>query len=225
MVDVKGARACVFFPGDSQIACWIAGEWKHGWPSGRSIAFPNREGIFQHLLSAQPFSDAGKNLSIAIPIGESVAVVPSDRARPASWLTELAAVVAAEQDAGEAWRRDLIELASTAPRREVIQYALGLVWAGVRSRAAWCTRRAAAPLRLFLCWTLRSQARTWTPLFAILLWGGLETVWDTGLGAAIVLVLTAGFGFYALVEWARERFGVQVGSRERAKASDGDDSL
>ncbi|MEU7857834.1 hypothetical protein [Nonomuraea sp. NPDC049141] len=144
----------------------------------------------------------------------------SGRPLLAARLTDLAALLAADPNAEEAWRWDLLELATTGTRRRVLTYAAGLLWASMESRCAWLAKRATVPFCRLLCWILCSEFRTWTPLLAILLWGGIETIGDTGLGAAILLVLTGGLGLHALVEWARKRFNSEVRPRKREAPRD-----
>ena len=64
------------------------------------------------------------------------------------------------------------------------------------------------------CWVLATETRTWTPLTGLLLWGGIETTLDTGLGAAILTVVGAGAVFQAGVTWGRNLLGVEAQQRK-----------
>ncbi|MEU6778628.1 hypothetical protein ABZ912_05450 [Nonomuraea angiospora] len=133
--------------------------------------------------------------------------------KPASAIAAWAGRAAVEPVREEEWRRSLIEIATYGTRVEVMRFAAGILYAGLNSRANWMARTVVDRMIARLCWILRSQARTWTPLLALLFWGGYETAVDTGLGAAVVFVILSGVGFFGLVEWVRKRWNVQVGRR------------
>ncbi|MFC7380912.1 hypothetical protein [Sphaerisporangium rhizosphaerae] len=103
------------------------------------------------------------------------------------------------------WSADLIE--SPKPTR----YAFGILRAAMRMRLS----DLADMLRRAVCWMLATETRTWTPLTILLLWGGLETSEDTGLGAAILAVVGAGAVFQQGVRWLRGYLGVQVEKRKK----------
>lgn len=104
------------------------------------------------------------------------------------------------------WAVDLVE--SPAPTR----YALSLVRASLRMRIS----DLGGLMRRGTCWVLVTEVRTWTPLTALLVWGGVETTLDTGLGAAILAVVGAGAVFQTGVKWLRGYLGVEVRQRKKA---------
>ncbi|MEW1843746.1 hypothetical protein AB0392_37875 [Nonomuraea angiospora] len=118
----------------------------------------------------------------------------------------LGAALAVEPERSDQWRQELLEIAESGTRKQVIHFAAGLIYAGAHSRVSWIATCLARPLIAGLCWVLRSDARTWGLLSTLLLWAGVETEGDTGLGAAILLVLCA-FGALAwVVNFLRTRF-------------------
>ncbi|MEU6731295.1 hypothetical protein ABZ917_46945 [Nonomuraea wenchangensis] len=122
--------------------------------------------------------------------------------RVAAW----ASATAVEPESDEEWRKELQEVAATGTRSEVMCFALGLLCAALHSRATQKVEQLARPGIVILCWVLRSQTRTWTPLCGLLLWAGVETATDTGVGAAILVVLLAFSGLAWLVERLRNRY-------------------
>ncbi|MEV0614787.1 hypothetical protein AB0I81_15770 [Nonomuraea sp. NPDC050404] len=139
-------------------------------------------------------------------------------------LTRFAGLLSAQPEAAESWRWDVVELAATRTQRDVMLHVGGLVWASIESRAAWLLGRATAPLVSLICWLLRSQARTCIPIALLPVWGGLETKADTGLGAAILLVLTSGLGLHTLVSWARMRLKIELRKKADTRGA-GSDTL
>ncbi|WP_424533600.1 hypothetical protein ACOZ38_25025 [Sphaerisporangium viridialbum] len=156
------------------------------------------------LLSA--FQARGWNFNRLHPFAEAVAEPPRGARRVASW----AATVAVEPERDEEWREALNELAVTGSRRDVVHFAVGILYAGLHSRATWMARQATKPGMAALCWVLRSQARTWMLISALLLWAGVETAEDTGVGAAIVVVLTGATGLQFLTEVLRKHFSIRL---------------
>ncbi|MBB5081354.1 hypothetical protein [Nonomuraea endophytica] len=138
------------------------------------------------------------------------------RRTAAGRISHIASYLAAEPEADEIWRRDLLEIATGGSRTQLLRYSAGLLWAGLESRSAWVGRRLAHPARCLLMWLLRSQKRTWFLISGLMLWGGLETIWDTGLGAAILVVMTSGLALHPLVEWARKRLKIEPKAPDRA---------
>jgi hypothetical protein len=145
-------------------------------------------------------------------------IIEIEPPRVAQRLVNLGATVAVEPESEEEWREALYELAITGTRMEVVRFAVGILYAGLHSRVTCMARTAAQPAITGLCWVLRSDARTWALLSGLLLWAGLETVADTGLGAAILLALCAFGALVWLVDTLRTRFDAHP-PRER-KSSD-----
>ncbi|MEV7971109.1 hypothetical protein AB0O34_34720 [Sphaerisporangium sp. NPDC088356] len=104
------------------------------------------------------------------------------------------------------WATDLAE--TPAP----VSYAFGLLRASVRMRLS----DVLGVLLIAVRWVLTTELRTWTPLTSLLVWGGLETTWGTGLGAAILAVVGAGAVFHEGVKWLRAYLGVEVQRRKKA---------
>ncbi|MBO3747789.1 hypothetical protein J5X84_17050 [Streptosporangiaceae bacterium NEAU-GS5] len=131
-------------------------------------------------------------------------------------LSSWAARAAVEPERDEEWRAALSEIAATGTRKEVVLFAVGVLYAGLHSRATWMTRVTARPGISGMCWVLRSHARTRTLIGGLLLWAGMETVSDTGIGAAILLVITGAGGLELVAKALRSRFHIQP----RAKAEE-----
>lgn len=110
-----------------------------------------------------------------------------------------ASALGVEHVNADEWGMHLQDLTATRSRAEVIGYAIGYLYAGLHSRVIWIAGQVARPATAALCWALRSQFRTWAALSALLLWAGVETAADTGIGAAILVVLVAFSGLVWLV--------------------------
>ncbi len=151
-------------------------------------------------LSEQEFAESIHELTLN-------AHVQMELPPTAKRLVDAASAVAVEPESYDEWRSHLQELADTGTQLEVVRFLIGIVYAGLHSRVSWLARRAVRPGVRVLCWGLRSQARTWAALSALLLWSGLETAADTGVGAAILVVLAAFSALVWLVERLRNRYG------------------
>ncbi|WP_188194685.1 hypothetical protein [Nonomuraea sp. SYSU D8015] len=121
-------------------------------------------------------------------------------------LLTVGSALAVEPERDDQWRYELREIAATGTRAGVVRFAVGILYAGIHSRVTWTASRAVTPLVAGLCWALRSNLRTWGSLSALLLWAGVETRNDTGLGAAILVVLSAFGALVWLVDTLRKRF-------------------
>jgi hypothetical protein len=139
----------------------------------------------------------------------SMPKIPSTSAR----IMDLSAALAVEPGRNEQWRSELWEIAATGSQNAAIRFALGLLYTGLYSRLTWMAEKSVSPLIACLCWILRSDFRTWGILSGVLLWAGVETAHDTGLGAAIAVVLGLFSALAWLVETLRKRFDAQPRKR------------
>lgn len=132
----------------------------------------------------------------------TVKVLGLAQAGSADLLTTLAALVGGKSRSWRVteWQADLAE-SSKSPK-----YAAGLVKAALKMRLSGVIKLAVRGL----CWVLCSEVRTWTPLSVVLVWGGIDTAWDTGLGAAIGYVLMGIAGLAASIYALRRRWGIDM---------------
>ncbi|GAB3895645.1 hypothetical protein GCM10027612_48720 [Microbispora bryophytorum subsp. camponoti] len=160
-----------------------------------------------HNIARQIIDAAGqvKRQEMASHLGD-YPKPPTVARQLASW----AASAAIEPERDEEWRQALSEIAATGTRREAVLYAAGILYAGLHSRLTWIARQATRPGVACLRWLLRSQFRSRMLTTALLLWAGLDTAADTGLGAAIVVVLTGVAGLELLAKVLRVRFGIRL---------------
>ncbi|MFG1947174.1 hypothetical protein [Nonomuraea sp. NPDC048826] len=144
---------------------------------------------------------------------------PSPHPPPAAArILRFASLAAVEPASEEEWRTELQELAAEGSRREIICYALGILYAGLHSRVAWLARRTCQPGISLLQWVLRSEIWTWMPLTLLTWWAATETAEDTGIGAAILLVIVSFSALAMTVNWLRDRFDAHP--RRGQKAAD-----
>ncbi|MEU4579741.1 hypothetical protein [Nonomuraea sp. NPDC023979] len=186
-------------------------------PIGRPTSFPPGEYELHDLPPALEFfilANPGlieRYLRDSMDVQFSISEPEPDPPPPAAGrLVRWASVVAAEPESDEEWRTHLQELAMTATRTEVIRFVVEIIYASFHSRVTWLARQAITPGITVLCWGLRSQIRTWAALSTLLVWAGMETAADTGLGAAILVVLAAFSALVWLVERLRDRYNALV---------------
>ncbi len=119
---------------------------------------------------------------------------------------------------GEEFSAELGELARARAGRFIqLLYAvqqLSRIWK-LRDALRVSDRSRSRRLHRTACWVLASDARTWGPLAILMTWGGLDTLHDTGLGAAIFAVAGVGAVFQMAVTWARGHLGVKVRRRKK----------
>lgn len=118
----------------------------------------------------------------------------------------------------EELRGELHALATAGATRAMqIIYMLQQISRVVQLRTALHTpdRPRFHRLRQSACWILESTVRTWSVTVVLLFWGGAETATDTGMGAAIVFVVSGAAAYGTGVSYLRNRWNVQVKRPDR----------
>nr|BFF25039.1 hypothetical protein GCM10025732_30040 [Glycomyces mayteni] len=128
------------------------------------------------------------------------------RRTAAHQIAALAIVIAGRERAAE-WQADQF----TDPGN--VRYSAGLVIAAAKIRGA----QALAHLVKLLCWALRSDWRTWTPLTVLLAAAAIETARTAGPGAGIPLVATSTPTLALAVRQLRRRMEAVVRRMDQAR--------